>query len=287
LPLCGCLCCLSVCVRRGDVALRQVSTRLSVPDARVKIKTLQLILSCLTSKHRTPVRPCCPVRVPVTVPVTSRPQGRAQLINDWPACHSPPATCYVLCATRYVPLAICLCDDSRRSPRAYLLTTKNTCICCVCRCCLLVSDRSIELRNPIQIVQDSKFRPAIQAAAQEFIGSLVEFECEPDPQFGAETSFLLAPPFHTSTRRFTKTGSGQTYEKLLKKTLLQGTSRVILSETRRSRSRTCLRTGQSAVLCCAVLCCAVRLPLLPETDWPHAPVCLIWFASSCAARAIN
>jgi hypothetical protein len=199
------------------MALRQVSTRLSVPDARVKIKTLQLILSCLTSKHRTPVRPCCPVQVTVTVtvpvPVTSRPRGRPQLIYDWPACHLPPATCYVLCATRYVPLAICLCDDSRRSPRACLLTTKNTtCICCVCGC-LLVSDCSIELRNPIQIVQDSKFRPAIQAAAQEFIGSLVEFECEPDPQFGAETSFLLAPPFHTSIRRFTKTGSGQTYEK--------------------------------------------------------------------------
>ena len=87
-------------MRRGDVALRQVSTRLSVPDARVKIKTLQLILSCLTSKHRTPVRPCCPVRVPVTVPVTSRPQGRAQLINDWPACHSPPAT-------RHLPPAMC------------------------------------------------------------------------------------------------------------------------------------------------------------------------------------
>ena len=34
----------------------QVSTRLSVPDARVKIKTLQLILNCLTSKHRTTVR---------------------------------------------------------------------------------------------------------------------------------------------------------------------------------------------------------------------------------------
>lgn len=34
----------------------QVSTRLSVPDARVKIKTLQLILNCLTSKHRTAVR---------------------------------------------------------------------------------------------------------------------------------------------------------------------------------------------------------------------------------------
>ena len=33
----------------------QVSTRLSVPDARVKIKTLQLILTCLTSKHRTAV----------------------------------------------------------------------------------------------------------------------------------------------------------------------------------------------------------------------------------------
>lgn len=33
----------------------QVSTRLSVPDARVKIKTLQLILTGLTSKHRTAV----------------------------------------------------------------------------------------------------------------------------------------------------------------------------------------------------------------------------------------
>ena len=32
----------------------QVSTRLSVPDARVKIKTLQLILNTLTSPHRTP-----------------------------------------------------------------------------------------------------------------------------------------------------------------------------------------------------------------------------------------
>jgi hypothetical protein len=51
----------------------QVSTRLSVPDARVKIKTLQLILTCLTSKHRTAVRNqhadrctrllCCATRV--------------------------------------------------------------------------------------------------------------------------------------------------------------------------------------------------------------------------------
>jgi hypothetical protein len=38
------------------VLAAQVSTRLSVPDARVKIKTLQLILNCLTSKHRTAVR---------------------------------------------------------------------------------------------------------------------------------------------------------------------------------------------------------------------------------------
>eukprot|EP01043_Picozoa_sp_COSAG02_P033190 COSAG02_NODE_2255_length_9345_cov_3.269414_5_plen_171_part_00 len=38
------------------VLAAQVSTRLSVPDARVKIKTLQLILNCLTSKHRTVVR---------------------------------------------------------------------------------------------------------------------------------------------------------------------------------------------------------------------------------------
>jgi hypothetical protein len=199
-----------------------------------------------------------------------------------PLAHLPPATCYVLCATRYVPLAICLCDDSRRSPRACLLTTKNTtCICCVCGC-LLVSDRSIELRNPIQIVQDSKFRPAIQAAAQEFIGSLVEFECEPDPQFGAETSFLLAPPFHTSIRRFTKTGSGQTYEKLLKKTLLQGTSRVILSETRRSRSRTCLRTGQSAVLCCALA--------LATGNWLAVRTCLsdlVCFIVCCACYQLT
>ena len=31
---------------------------------------------------------------------------------------------------------------------------------------------------------DLKFRPAIQAAAQVFIGSLLEFECDPDPSFG-------------------------------------------------------------------------------------------------------
>ena len=70
----------------------QVSTRLSVPDARVKIKTLQLILNTLTSPHRTP---------------------------------------------------------------------------------------------------GSKFRPAIQSTAQEFIASLVEFECEPDPQFGDKPAKIV------------------------------------------------------------------------------------------------
>ena len=77
----------------------QVSTRLSVPDARVKIKTLQLILNTLTSPHRTP---------------------------------------------------------------------------------------------------GSKFRPAIQSAAQEFIASLVEFECEPDPQFGDKPAKIVR---NTHSRR--------------------------------------------------------------------------------------
>ena len=37
---------------------------------------------------------------------------------------------------------------------------------------------------PVCGQQDSKFRPSIQASAQDFISSLKEFECEPDPQFG-------------------------------------------------------------------------------------------------------
>jgi hypothetical protein len=146
------------------MALRQVSTRLSVPDARVKIKTLQLILSCLTSKHRTPVRPCCPVQVTVTVtvpvPVTSRPRGRPQLIiDDWPACHSPtchlpPAMCCVLPAMCH-SLSVCvttlgvapvLVFSQQRTRRASAACVA-ACLCLIVRSNFETPSKSFRIRS--------------------------------------------------------------------------------------------------------------------------------------------